>query len=46
LAQSGHADGVQQCPLLGVKRTWRFQSVMSPNDPNRTVRGFRFSILN
>jgi hypothetical protein len=29
VALSGHRCGTQQCPLLGVKRTWRFQSVMS-----------------
>jgi hypothetical protein len=28
--------GQFQCPLLGVKRTSRFQSVMSAFDPKRT----------
>jgi len=30
--------GVSQCPLLGVKRTSRFQGVMSAFDPKRTWR--------
>ena len=36
LALSGHTDCAQQCPLLGVKRTSRFQSLMSAFDPKRT----------
>jgi hypothetical protein len=37
LALSGHSRRVQQCPLLGVKRTSQFQSVMSAFDPKRTL---------
>ena len=36
LAQRGHSTVAWQCPLLGIKRTWRFQSVMSAFDPKRT----------
>ena len=36
LAQSGHHDRVEPCPLLGVKRTSRFHVVMSAFDPKRT----------
>ena len=36
LAQSGHPAVARQCPLSGVKRTSRFQSVMSASDPRRT----------
>jgi hypothetical protein len=36
LAQSGHRTVAQQCPLLGVKRTSRIQSVMSAFDPYQT----------
>jgi hypothetical protein len=36
LAQSGHVDVVNQCPLLGVKRTSRLESIMSTFDPKRT----------
>jgi hypothetical protein len=38
LAQSRHCRPAERCPLLGVKRTWRFQSVMSAFDPKRTSR--------
>ncbi len=27
-----------QCPLSGVKRTWRLHCEMSANDPKRTLR--------
>src|SRR6266568_8994738 len=33
LARSRLLDALNQCPLSGVKRTWRFQSVMSAFDP-------------
>jgi hypothetical protein len=33
---SGHRSDVLQCSLLGVKRTWRFQVVMSAFDPKWT----------
>jgi hypothetical protein len=33
LAQSGHSSVARQCPLLGVKRTWQSQSLMSAFDP-------------
>src|SRR5262249_25726159 len=32
LAQSGHGDRAQRCPLLGVKRTSNRQASMSAND--------------
>src|SRR5215468_813439 len=35
LAQSGHGDHVQQCPLSGVKRTSGEAASMSANDPKR-----------
>jgi SnoaL-like domain len=35
-AQSRHADGAAECPLLGVKRTSAGPSEMSANDPKRT----------
>jgi hypothetical protein len=36
LAQSRHHDPLNQCPLLGVKRTLDGMSGMSANDPKRT----------
>jgi hypothetical protein len=33
LAQSGYRNRAAECPLLGVKRTSRFQSAMSAYDP-------------
>jgi hypothetical protein len=36
LAQSRHPSCVRQCPLSGVKRTSRFQGVMSAFDPPAT----------
>ena len=33
LAQSGHSGGVDQCPLSGVKQTWRLAGVTSAFDP-------------
>ena len=36
MAQSGHRDGAEQRPLLGVKRTWIKRVVMSAFDPKRT----------
>ena len=36
LAQSGHHGRANQCPLSGVKRTSRLQTVMSAFDPKRT----------
>jgi hypothetical protein len=36
LAQSGHADTLNRCPLLGVKRTWLEPAAMSAFDPKRT----------
>src|SRR4029079_9855033 len=38
LAQSGHAQCADECPLLGVKRTFLIRSLMSVNDPKRTLR--------
>ena len=36
MAQGGHRVGADQCPLLGVKRTWLFALHMSAFDPKRT----------
>jgi len=36
LAQSRHPDTLNECPLLGVKRTSRGQALMSAFDPKRT----------
>ena len=36
LAQSGHSRALHQCPLSGVKRTSKFESVTSAFDPMRT----------
>jgi hypothetical protein len=36
MAQSGLCHRAERCPLLGVKRTSPFQSVMSAFDPKRT----------
>ena len=38
LAQSGHPDALNQCPLLGVKRTLVAPPPMSAFDPKRTWR--------
>src|SRR6516225_5421723 len=38
LAQSGHSDCAQQCPLSGVKRTLRGRALMSAFDPKRTLK--------
>ena len=32
-----HITRAHQCPVLGVKRTWRLHCEMSANDPNRTL---------
>src|SRR5262249_25518642 len=37
LAQSGHHDGAQRCPLLGVKRTSRKPPIMSACRPFRWI---------
>src|SRR5262249_6810896 len=37
LAQSGHPDTLDPCPLLGVKRTLILHSAMSAFDPKRTL---------
>src|SRR5262249_13697070 len=36
MAQSGHPNGLNQCPLLGVKRTLGWRGSMSVIDPKRT----------
>jgi hypothetical protein len=36
LALSGRLEAADECPLLGVKRTWRRHAVMSAFDPKRT----------
>src|SRR5262249_1475045 len=46
MAQSGHPEGFNQCPLLEVKRTSRFSYRMSAFDPKRTLgRAGRLRIL-
>src|SRR5262249_47260562 len=37
LAQSGHPRRALQCPLSGVKRTWRLHCEMSAYDPKGTT---------
>jgi hypothetical protein len=37
LAQSEHPDALNQCPLLGVKRTLPKRPPMSAFDPKRTL---------
>src|SRR6476646_8110591 len=37
LALSGHPTCTDECPLSGVKRTWRGFVSMSANDPYRTL---------
>jgi hypothetical protein len=37
MAQSGHLDCAEGCPLLGVKRTSQFDRAMSASDPFRTL---------
>ena len=36
VAQSGHHDRADQCPLSGVKQTWINAVLMSLIDPKRT----------
>jgi hypothetical protein len=36
MAQSGHLDCAEECPLSGVKQTSKFKSVTSAFDPKRT----------
>ncbi len=36
VALIGHRDGVEECPLLGVKRTSQFDRATSAFDPTRT----------
>jgi len=45
LAQSGHANHSQQCPLLGVKRTSTDRYEMSTSDPMQTSTEPRTSSL-
>jgi hypothetical protein len=35
VALSGHANGAEQCPLSGNKRTWSGHGLMSASDPIR-----------
>ena len=45
MALIGHRDGVEECPLLGVKQTSKFKSVTSTFDPKRTSGGsFRLTL--
>jgi hypothetical protein len=44
LAQSGHGDAVQQCPLSGEKRTLEGSGSLSASDPKRTSKTRRFWI--
>ena len=39
LAQSGHHDRAETCPLSGVKRTLIGHTAMSAYDPKRTSTG-------
>jgi hypothetical protein len=41
LAQSGHSDTLNQCPLLGAKRTFSRSLAMSAFDPKRTFASLR-----
>jgi hypothetical protein len=41
VAQSGHYDCAEPCPLLGVKRTSHFLDRMSAFDPKRTLASSR-----
>jgi hypothetical protein len=41
MAQSGHRDRTEGCPLLGVKRTSQFDRAMSAFDPKRTLLRYR-----
>ena len=47
MAHSGHIELHRTCPLLGVKRTWRFALQMSAYDPKRTLAkiGLRLSFV-
>ena len=40
----GHRDGVEECPLSGVKRTSKFKSVTSAFDPKRTFATVNYCI--
>jgi hypothetical protein len=40
VAQSGHRTHADECPLLGVKRTLRFQGAMSAFDAKWTSPNF------
>ena len=42
MAQSGHPDPLNQCPLLGVKRTSDGGASMSAFDPKRTSADIDF----
>src|SRR6516165_12200186 len=46
LAQSGHQDRAEPCPLLGVKRTSVRSVSMSDSDPKRTFFGEYLSTKN
>jgi hypothetical protein len=39
MAQSGHPTYADECPLSGVKRTWRERTLMSANNPKQTCLG-------
>jgi hypothetical protein len=41
MAQSGHADRADECPLSGVKRTWAERDAMSACDPNMELASFQ-----
>jgi hypothetical protein len=45
LALNGHAQCADECPLLGVKRTWCGLVSMSVNDPNRTFAFFHHAVV-
>jgi hypothetical protein len=46
LALSGHGNGLGECPLSEAKRTSLIRSLMSANDPKRTLflRGHKVKV--
>src|SRR6516164_8386956 len=46
MAQSGHIDTLNRCPLLGVKRISARLSEISAYDPKRTLEAGRLRVTN
>jgi hypothetical protein len=44
MAQSGHGDRAQQCPLLGVKRTLIGHATMTANGSKAEVPALRLHV--